>query len=238
MLVLFGSPNSLIFANHYWLGEFDLGTVGNLDDRFGAAFATGDFDHDGFDDLVIGSPGRDNANGDNAIGMITVLYGAPGSPANGGGFDFAARQFLWEDVVGGQSNADDQFGSALAAGDFDGDGFDDLAIGTPNNIATQDDEGLVTVLTGSANLLFTRFDALLPGYHGIPGPSPHQGGLFFGTSLATGDFDGNGFRDLAIGMPHFNGAAVDTGAEVVLYGSLFSDGFETGGAGYWAATVD
>ena len=41
MLVLFGSPNSLIFANNYWLGEFDLGTVGNLNDRFGASFTSG-----------------------------------------------------------------------------------------------------------------------------------------------------------------------------------------------------
>jgi hypothetical protein len=238
MLVLFGSPNSLIFANHYWLGEFDLGTVGNLDDNFGSSFASGDFDRDGFDDLVIGSPGRDNVNGDNAIGMITALYGAPGSPATGGGFDFAARQFLWEDVVGGQSSAEDRFGSALAAGDFGGDGYDDLAIGTPYNVATQDDEGLVTVLTGGANRLFSRFDALLPGYHGIPGTSPHQGGLHFGSSLATGDFVGNGFADLAIGMPYYNGAEVDQGAEAILYGSLFSDGFETGGTGFWSATVD
>jgi hypothetical protein len=126
----------------------------------------------------------------------------------------------------------------LAASDFDGDGYDDLAIGTPGNNASGTDEGLVTVLTGGVNRLFTRFDALLPASQGTPGPVPHQNGIAFGSSLATGDFDGNGFADLVIGMPNYDGGALDTGAEAVLYGSLFANGFEDNGTGFWSQTVD
>ena len=67
---------------------------------------------------------------------------------------------------------------------------------------------------------------------------PHQNGIAFGTSLATGDFDGNGFSDLAIGMPNYDGTAANTGAEAVLHGSLFADGFEIGGTGFWSQVVD
>jgi hypothetical protein len=45
----------------------------------------------------------------------------------------------------------DAFGSALAAGDFDGDGFDDLTVGVPDeDIGVSVDAGAVNVLYGSA----------------------------------------------------------------------------------------
>ena len=51
---------------------------------------------------------------------------------------------------------------------------------------------------------------------------------YFGTTLAVGDFDGDGHADLAVGAPWQNGAAADTGAAMVVYGALFADGFEDG----------
>ena len=238
VLILFGSPWSLLFANHYWLNEFDLVTARNADDYFAWALASGDFDGDGFDDLAIASPGRDNLNGDQAIGMITALFGAPGSPlTGGGGFNFAVRQFFWEDVVGGGSNAGDRFGEALAAGDFDGDGYADLAVASPGNNGAATDEGLVTLLAGAPFLVFSRSDFLRPSTHGIPGPLPIQNGVAFGAALASGDFNGDGFADLAVGAPFLDSIDADIGAEVVLYGSLYSNGFETGGFEAWSARV-
>lgn len=55
-----------------------------------------------------------------------------------------------QDMVPGAGAADEVFGGVLATGDFDGDGFLDLAIGTPReNVAPVTEAGTVTVLYGS-----------------------------------------------------------------------------------------
>jgi hypothetical protein len=57
----------------------------------------------------------------------------------------------------------------------------------------------------------------------------------FGAALASGDFDGNGQADLAIGAfgRDFEGMS-SVGAVAVLYGHLFMDGFEAGDSFEWA----
>jgi len=237
ILVLFGSPNSLIFANHYWLGEFDLGSTGAANDHFGQSLVTGDFDGDGFDDLVIGVPDQDDGDGDVDVGMVGILFGAAGSPLSepSGGFDFASRQWWWEDLFGEGSNVSEHFGAALATGDFDGDGFRDLAVATPHDDSAK---GAVTVFAGSANRLFERRDRFVPQADGLPPAPVQQDGFRFGKALVAGDFDGNGYDDLVIGAPHLNlEGAVDAGGAFVLYGSLFSDGFESEGTARWSATT-
>lgn len=53
-----------------------------------------------------------------------------------------------------------------------------------------------------------------------------------------GGFDVNGFDDLVVGAPWFDeGALADVGGEVVIYGSLFADGFEIGSIGRWSAAA-
>lgn len=63
----------------------------------------------------------------------------------------------------------------------------------------------------------------------------------FGKAVATGDFDNNGFSDLAIGIPEEDiGAFEDAGAVQVLFGGgqlIFSDGFESGDTSAWSATA-
>lgn len=101
---------------------------------FGHALAAGDFDGDGFDDLAIGAPGEDVSGHDHA-GAVFVLRGS----ASG--------------LLEGAAHKGDWFGHALAAGDFDGDGEHDLAIGAPGADLPSPGggEGLVSVLRGSAS---------------------------------------------------------------------------------------
>ena len=74
------------------------------------------------------------------------------------------------------------------------------------------------------------------GFDGIPG-DPDEHFKFVGRALAAGDFDGDGHGDLAIGIPHENEDDLfDVGVEVVLYGSLFADGFESGFA-FWSTVA-
>lgn len=94
----------------------------------------------------------------------------------------------------------DSFGSALERGDFNGDGFDDLAIGSPGEgVFSYAEHGLVHVLYGSAaGLTAASAQAVYPTQDGYLNllESAH-----FGRALASGDFDGDGFDDLAVGMP-------------------------------------
>jgi hypothetical protein len=77
--------------------------------------------------------------------------------------------------------------------------------------------------------LFATAVAQIPG-----GVEDYQN---LGWSIATGDFDGDGHADLAIGVPYRNidGIGANVGRVNVLYGALFSDGFFYGFPYYWSA---
>jgi hypothetical protein len=101
-------------------GQQGLGSNEN-DDRFGQALAAGDFDGDGNDDLAVGAPGE-KPGSEPKSGWVFVFRGTAAGMNPWKGF---GQQGL------GSNENDDRFGQALAAGDFDGDGREDLAVGAP-----------------------------------------------------------------------------------------------------------
>jgi hypothetical protein len=140
-----------------------------------------------------------------------------------------ACAMLNQDSAGVPDTAEpnDAFGTALASGDFDCDGYADLAIGAPGESKATADVGAVHILYGGSDRL--------PGVrgqfvqHSLEQADDDAGNWYFGSFLAAGNINGderggNGCDDLVVGIPGHGGSSATgidvaaAGAVAVLYG--------------------
>jgi hypothetical protein len=163
-----------------------------------------DFDGDRLQEIVVGMPGSARLENGPAGGLVVIHRG-----------DRRATPTVItprDARLGAPYTADDGFGTSPKSGDFNRDGWADLAIGVPGR-------QLVSVLYGSADgLLERRPDTLANRGLG-------EGAGRFGHRLAAGDFDRDGFADLAVGAPGEDVTDPASGAIELLFGS--PDGLTT-----------
>lgn len=212
--VLYGSADGVSARDDLWHQD-ERGIVATAGDRdfFGSAVGTGDFNGDGFDDLAVGVPGE-TIRGEGRAGAVHVLYSSAGGVTR--------TDELWHQAsrgIKGGAEARDFFGNGVGAADFDADGFDDLIVGIPGEgIAGKDRAGAVQVIYGSSNGLTARDDLWHQDARGIAANAGANDQ--FGHSVDAGDFDGDGFADLATGVIGEVLRGNDqAGAIHVLYGS-------------------
>jgi hypothetical protein len=96
--------------------------------------------------------------------------------------------------------------------DFDGDGYDDLAVGAAFEDLDDDDAGTVNILYGSRQGFFDFFQTWNQDNPGIPGAAEEND--YFGRVLAVGDFDGDDRLDLAVGVPFEDNGSLENSGEV------------------------
>jgi hypothetical protein len=202
-------------------------------DRYGAALTIGDFDGNGVGDLAVGVPLEDvfSLAAETTVtdaGAVSVIHGTAS------GLSAAGDEFVTQKNTNGEAHlgTGDQFGSALAAGDFNGDGVRDLAAGAPfEDILGIGNTGQVNVLFGSGIGLGAAGAQTLDGHD--------FGGLAvddkFGSSVAAWNFNGDPFTDIAIGIPFrdANFFVHDTGAVGVEYGSTTIGALDASTAQVW-----
>jgi hypothetical protein len=176
----------------------------------GAAFASADFDHDGYADLAVGAPFLPGGQG----GRVLVLRGsASGLAASGASGAYSLARPGMPD--------DDDFGESLAVADFDGDGYADLAVGAGTADQVEgpdyDPNGSVTVFEGGRAPFATDRSTVLHGQR-----SGDRYDLLFGSSLAVGDVDGDSRPDLVVGsfgLPYDDGEGHDGSVSVCTSGA-------------------
>ncbi len=226
--ILYGSAQGLTATGNQMWHQDSPGMLGEASDGdfFGDALASGDFNGDGYADLAIGIRGEEVTGEPNA-GAVQVIYGsAQGLTATGN------QLFNQSDNgISGQPKEDVDFGEALAVGDFDGDGYDDLAIGAHNEDAGKVSEaGVVHVLYGSSKGLATPDQRWTQDTGSLPDRAEED--EEFGYALAAGDFDGDGYDDLAVGVRDEEMNSVnDTGAVIIIYGT--DQGLTDSGSQLW-----
>lgn len=188
-----------LLAAHTWVGV-------EPGDALGGAVLLADLDGDESSDVVIGAslsnpvvpPKKYDA------GSVHVYLGGEG--LSGGTSDDA-------DVVFSGEMPTDEFGTALASGDVNGDGIEDLMVTAPGSHALGSETGRAYVFLGSTSLVGANAADATAIYSG------QQSNADFGRDVTTADMNGDGFADVSIGAPHNSFGANRNGRCYVFLGS-------------------
>ena len=197
-------------------------------DEFGHSVIVADFDGDGYGDILGAYRLADALSGGHInSGGADVIFGGPHLRNRTVFVGDLPGDILRTAIRGSAQNQ--QLGRGIAVGDFDGDGFIDVAL------SSRPGDGSLYVVFGGPDFPGAVFDLTQDlsetGAALIRGPSGFRQAAAFAYSIAAGDLTGDGYADLAIGAPESrsNGggaASNDTGRIFVMYGSADWPGSE------------
>ena len=171
----------------------------------------GDFNGDGYDDLVLSDP---SASG--FAGSVYVVFGK----ASGFGTTFDVSQLNGSSGfrVSGSTSGQEAGTGACLTGDYNADGYNDLLIGATGQVYGVPGDGSAFLLYGhgggSANITLSQINGT-NGIQMIGAPDFHDTGSY----VASSDVDGDGYDDMIIGTT----SDANAGSVYVVYGRTLID---------------
>ncbi|MFD3561762.1 FG-GAP-like repeat-containing protein [Streptomyces sp. NPDC058686] len=194
VVVNYGSSAGISASRRTVVTQNATGVPGTAEsgDFFGAGFASGDLNNDGYADLVVGAPGEDVGDDTNG-GTAVVIWGSAGGLSTG--------------LTIGDPNTSghDSFGQSLTVGDFSGDGKNDLAVGSSGKDVWIHKGGFTKSAGASSRYKLT---------------TAAQSGTSHGAeSLDSGDVNGDGHDDLIVNGTYFPDSSHKYAATMVYVGS-------------------
>ena len=217
--VVFGSnqafPASLNLSDLNGSNGFQISGVAAGDESGRSVASAGDFNGDGFDDLIIGA--RYSSTNGVYSGSSYVVFGRGDFSAN---LDLSSLNGTFGFQIWGETTRDYSGASVARAGDINGDGLDDLIIGAFGQDATGGNAGASYVVFGRTGPFASAFElSSLNGSNGFQINGAASADVSGMSVAAAGDVNGDGIDDLIIGAPRSDANGGNSGASYVVFGS-------------------
>jgi len=196
----FVAPSEIDLSDPAVSADLTIFAAGSAAEGFGQALASGDIDADGDDELFIGAI---YASTDDATfppgGVVSVLLGPLATTGFRDVTSPSGEPELQYQAAGGPA---DSLGAALASGDVDADGFDELIIGAPTSAGGEGAVWLIDFQEAVAPFQLLPPDLPEPG---ISEFATGEAAAQLGRSVAVGDIDEDSADDVIVGAPFFDG---------------------------------
>jgi hypothetical protein len=170
-------------------------TGSTIGEEFGLSVSGGgDFNNDGFDDIVIGAPGNKSSRG-----TAYLFFGFKSLVS-----DIKAKS---AETIIISAGADNRLGTSVSfVGDVNNDSFDDIALGAPGALSKM---GSVHIVLGHNS----SFDPLNSTDSDLTLTGQKEGDEFGYSVSGAGDFNNDGYSDVLVGAPGADKAFIYNGGD-------------------------
>ncbi len=217
--LIYGTSNSIVSLDVTNLNGTNGFQIVNptTGDQFGiSARGAGDFNNDGYDDMIVGD-NIASPNGKNRAGQAFVIFGkATPFPLT---FDVNTLSGINGFRIDGIAPNDELGLSTNSAGDFNNDGISDIILGASGVNTGPGITGASYLIFGSTSNYPASFDlTTLNGNNGFVVNGVAIGDQFGTPVEGGGDYNGDGIDDLVIGAQFADPNGINSGACYVVYG--------------------